>query len=99
VHRPSESIDFRLNPGSAHIDRFREKLHGSLIVQGDAGYDEARRVWNGMVDKRPAIIVFCAATMDVVEAVVFARAHSLLVSVERAGIMLPVAPYAMAASS
>ena len=50
-----------------------------------ADYDEARRVWNGMVDKKPAIIVRCAAAGDVVEAVDFARDHGLLVSVRGGG--------------
>lgn len=85
MHRPGASTAISLNPASVDIDQFREKLSGIVIVPGDAGYDEARRVWNGMVDKRPAIIVFCVATADVVEAVVFARSRGFLVSVRAGG--------------
>src|SRR4029450_2218020 len=52
---------------------------------GDAGYEGIRRVWNGMVDKRPALIVHCAGAADVIGAVTFARDHDLLVSVRAGG--------------
>jgi FAD/FMN-containing dehydrogenase len=46
------------------------------------GYDDARKVWNGMIDRRPALIVRCAGVADVITCVNFARTHSLLVSVK-----------------
>jgi FAD/FMN-containing dehydrogenase len=63
----------------------RARLRGELLFPGDARYDNARRVWNGMVDKRPALIVRCSGVADVIGAVTFARAHNLLVSVRAGG--------------
>jgi FAD/FMN-containing dehydrogenase len=60
-------------------------FHGELIVPGDERYDGARRVWNGMVDKRPVIIASCAGVADVVAAVTFAKEHGLLVAVRGGG--------------
>ena len=53
---------------------------GSFRPQDD-GYDEARKVWNGMTDKRPGLIVQCAGVADVIDAVNFARDNRLLVAV------------------
>src|SRR5690348_13634229 len=61
------------------------KLRGSLIRPGDADYDTARAVWNGMIDRHPALIVRCVCTEDVVMALGFARAHQLLVAVRGGG--------------
>ncbi len=58
---------------------------GRVLRDGDPGYDDARRIWNGMHDRRPALIVQCAGTGDVIDAVKFARAHGLLVSVRGGG--------------
>ena len=63
------------------VDYFRSSLNGQLIFQGDADYDEARKVWNGMIDKHPALIVRCAEETDVISAVNFARTQNLLVAV------------------
>jgi FAD/FMN-containing dehydrogenase len=60
-------------------------FHGELIVPGDERYDGARRVWNGMVDKRPVIIARCTGVADVVAAVTFAKEHGLLVAVRGGG--------------
>jgi FAD/FMN-containing dehydrogenase len=65
----------------ATIDAFRASLRGPLLRPGDGGYDEARRIWNGMIDKRPGLIAWCTGVADVIEAVNFARAHDLLVAV------------------
>ena len=59
----------------------RGALQGELVLPGDAAYDEARRVWNGMIDRRPAAVVRCAVTADVAAAVNFARRHGLVVAV------------------
>ncbi|WP_366919080.1 FAD-binding oxidoreductase [Geobacter sp.] len=67
------------------IDALRKRLTGPLLLPGDIGYDEARRIWNAMIDRRPALIARCASTGDVVEAVGFARKHNLLVSVRGGG--------------
>jgi FAD/FMN-containing dehydrogenase len=60
-------------------------LRGELICPNDSGYDAARKVWNGMIDKYPAGIVRCADVVDVVTAVQFARDHHLLVAVRGGG--------------
>jgi FAD/FMN-containing dehydrogenase len=60
-------------------------FRGQLICPGDEGYDGARRVWNGMVDKRPVMIARCTGVADVVAAVTFAREHGLLVAVRGGG--------------
>jgi FAD/FMN-containing dehydrogenase len=71
------------------VEAFKASLRGELLRAGDAGYDEARRVWNGMIDKRPALIARCAGVADVISAVNFARTHQLLVSVRGGGHNIP----------
>ena len=63
----------------------KDHLRGELICPNDSGYDAARKVWNGMIDKYPAAIVRCADVVDVVTAVRFARDHHLSVSVRSGG--------------
>ncbi len=67
------------------IDKFASGLRGVVLRPSDDGYETARKVWNGMVDKRPALIARCAGTADVVDSVRFAREHDLLVSVRGGG--------------
>jgi len=62
-------------------DVLADKLTGSVIRPGDEAYDEARKVWNGMIDRRPALIVRCQTPEDVVASVNFAREEGLLVAV------------------
>jgi FAD/FMN-containing dehydrogenase len=69
----------------AILDQLRAGLRGELLQRGDEGYDEARRVWNGMIDRYPALIVRCATVADVVATVKVAREHDLLVSVRAGG--------------
>jgi FAD/FMN-containing dehydrogenase len=63
----------------------RANLRGPLLCPGDIAYDEARKVWNGMIDRRPAMIARCAGAADVIAAVKFARTHEILVSVRGGG--------------
>jgi len=58
---------------TSEIAAFAKGLRGQLLRPGDDNYDEARRVWNGMIDKRPALIVRAAGVGDVIQAVEFAR--------------------------
>jgi FAD/FMN-containing dehydrogenase len=67
------------------ISELRSRFRGALLRPGEEGYDEARRIWNGDIDRHPALIVRCAGADDVVEAVRFAREHDLLVSVRGGG--------------
>jgi FAD/FMN-containing dehydrogenase len=70
--------------GSA-IDVFKARVRGQLLSPGDGDYDTARKVWNGMIDKHPALIVRCTGVADVMQAVRFARDHQLLVAVRGGG--------------
>ncbi len=67
------------------IDALRAELRGCLLLPTDQDYDEARRVWNGMIDRRPALIVRCAGAADVMAAVKLAKAHDLVVAVRGGG--------------
>lgn len=67
------------------VDKLARGLRGPLLRRSDDGYDAARKVWNGMVDKRPALIARCAGAADVVECVRFAREHDVRVSVRGGG--------------
>jgi FAD/FMN-containing dehydrogenase len=62
-----------------------EGLSGPVLAPGDPGYEEARRVHNGLIDKHPALIARCMHTADVVEAVNFARSEGLEISVRSGG--------------
>src|SRR3954447_927507 len=75
----------RIELTEADITGFRNGLRGSLLASGQDGYESARRVWNGNVDRRPALIARCAGVADVQQAVNFARMHRLLVSVRGGG--------------
>jgi FAD/FMN-containing dehydrogenase len=67
------------------LQHFKAHLHGELIAPADESYDNARRVWNGMIDKYPALIASCADVADVVSAVQFARSQQLEVAVRGGG--------------
>jgi FAD/FMN-containing dehydrogenase len=69
----------------AAIQELAGQLGGEVVRPGDQGYDRARAVWNGMIDRRPALIARCASAADVVVAVNFARARDLLVAVRGGG--------------
>ncbi|WP_435105473.1 FAD-binding oxidoreductase [Arhodomonas sp. AD133] len=62
-----------------------QRMQGTVVLPGDDTYDEARRIWNATIDRKPAIIARCASAVDVVEAVKFAREHEMLVSVRGGG--------------
>ena len=57
------------------VETLRQRLRGPLLAPGDDGFDEATRLWNGLIDKAPALVVQPTGTADVVEAVRFAREH------------------------
>jgi FAD/FMN-containing dehydrogenase len=67
------------------VQEFKASIRGELIKPEDSGYDAARKVWNGMIDKHPALIVRCTGVADVISAVNFARANKLLVAVRGGG--------------
>ena len=68
-----------------HVEPLRAALAGDVILPADAGYEEGRKIFNAMHDKRPAVIALCRSTADVVAAVEFARKYGLLVAVRSGG--------------
>src|SRR5436309_3640784 len=75
--------------GEATVAELEQGLSGRLIKPGDSEYDEARSVWNGAHDRRPALIVRCAGVSDVMRAVEFARSECLDVAVRGGGHSIP----------
>jgi FAD/FMN-containing dehydrogenase len=71
--------------GEATVRELRDELRGELVLAGDTGYDEARSVWNGMIDRRPAMIARCTGANDVIAAIRFARSEGLSVAVRGGG--------------
>lgn len=67
------------------IDEFKSNLRGELIRKGDERYDETRKVYNGMIDKKPGLIARCVDAADVINAVNFARDNDMLVSIRGGG--------------
>ncbi|HQT95923.1 MAG TPA: FAD-binding oxidoreductase, partial [Thermoanaerobaculaceae bacterium] len=63
------------------VSTFRARLRGRLIRPHEPGYDEARKVWNGMIDRRPALIARCVGVADVIAAVDFAREQGLPIAI------------------
>lgn len=70
-------------------DEFKAGLRGQLLSPGDEDYDRARKLWNGMFDRRPALIARCAGAADVIRAVSFARDNRLAVAVRGGGHSFP----------
>jgi FAD/FMN-containing dehydrogenase len=83
------ALELSANPAAdiddAAVDALRANLSGSLLRPGDDGYDDARTIFNGMIDRRPGLIARCTSTGDVARAVRFARTHGLIVSVRGGG--------------
>jgi FAD/FMN-containing dehydrogenase len=71
--------------GGAALDALRSELRGAVCLAGDPGYDEARAVWNAMVDRRPAAIVRASTAEDVVAAIRFAREQGVVLAVRGGG--------------
>lgn len=67
------------------IEEFKNTLRGEVILPNDPNYEESRKVFNGMIDKRPGMIANCLNAADVIAAVNFGRKHKLLVSVRGGG--------------
>src|SRR4249920_442690 len=67
------------------IKDFQSALRGELIPRDHGSYEAARRVWNGNIDRRPALIARCAGVADVQHAVNFARTSRIMVSVRGGG--------------
>ncbi len=70
---------------SSAIDELKAATRGQLLLPGDAGFDEARSIWNAMIDRHPAMILRCAGVADVRRGVAFARDNNLLLAVRGGG--------------
>ena len=75
--------------GAPMIERLRKQVHGEVITADDAEYEEARKVYNGMIDKRPAAVVRCTSAADVAAAIGVAREEGLDLSVRGGGHSAP----------
>jgi FAD/FMN-containing dehydrogenase len=67
------------------IEAFRQTLRGNVCLAEEPGYDEARTIWNAMIDRRPGAVVRCKGAADIIRAVRFARQYGLLVAVRGGG--------------
>jgi FAD/FMN-containing dehydrogenase len=67
------------------VERFASEIRGRVLRRNDDGYEDARTIWNAMIDKRPALVVQPTGVADVVRAVNFAREHNLLLAIQGAG--------------
>jgi FAD binding domain/Berberine and berberine like len=83
IHAASTKLD------EAAVATFKAGLRGSLLRPSDPGYDAARALWNGMFDRRPALIARCAGPADVIRAVNFGRDQRLSVAVRGGGHSFP----------
>ena len=75
--------------GDGTLQELREAIHGEVIGPADHQYDSARVAWNGMIDKRPGLIVRCSGVSDVIAAVQFARSQGLEIAIRGGGHSLP----------
>jgi len=73
----------------AAFAELRGRVAGPVLDPRSPGYDEVRQVWNGAVDRRPAVIIRCSSTADVVEAIRFARGAGLPIAVRGGGHSIP----------
>ena len=79
VRRDIASVD------AEALQAFAAGIRGGTVRAGDDGYDAARQVWNGMIDRRPGLVAMCAGAADVMDAVNFARANHLLTAIRGGG--------------
>ena len=79
------STGSKINLEGTVLQEFKASLGGLLLTSADAGYDEARQIWNGMHDKHPALIARCTGVADVISTINFARQNNLLVSIRGGG--------------
>jgi len=75
--------------GAPHISALRSGIRGAVLLSGEENYETARRVWNGNVDRRPALIVQCMGAPDVQRTVAFAKERDLLISIRGGGHSAP----------
>ena len=74
-----------MSPAPTVVEELKATFRGPVLLPGDSGYEEVRQVWNGLIDRRPALIARCTGAADVIDAVNFVRTHELPVSVRGGG--------------
>jgi len=86
IHTQSRnSTAVKTSLDQTQVEQLRTEFRGRVIQAGDPAYEEARKIYNGMIDKRPALIARCRDTADVISAVRFARDQDLPVAVRAGG--------------
>ncbi len=80
-----EKVEEVTEPDGSDLEELQTSLRGTIRQLGDEGYEEARRIWNGMIDCRPAVIARCTGPADVMAAVRFARERGLPIAVRGGG--------------
>ena len=85
ARHPTDEECHMMTTATAPTDELRAQVAGHVLTPADGGYDDARRVHNGLIDRRPATIVRCHGTADVQAAVRFARAQGLEIAVRGGG--------------
>jgi FAD/FMN-containing dehydrogenase len=81
IHRDGKSID--IDP--KHIDALRASLRGTLLTPADAPYNDSRSIWNGMIDRKPALVARCVGVSDILAGVKFARETGIALSMKAGG--------------
>jgi FAD/FMN-containing dehydrogenase len=79
------TLDRQFTLESKVVEHLRDRLRGTLFLSGEPGFDEARSVWNAMINRRPALIARCLGVSDVLTCVNFAREHGLTLAVKGGG--------------
>ena len=92
LHAGTKAVD------AAAIGELEGALRGKILDQSSPAYDEARAIWNAMIDRKPGLILRCRGAADVIRAVRFARDNELLVAVRGVVTTSPAARSAMAVS-
>jgi FAD/FMN-containing dehydrogenase len=82
---PGRALSSGATLDATAVDALRSRLRGPLIRPGDSGYDDSRAIWNGMIDRRPALVARCLGVADVLAALGFAREYGLPLTVKGGG--------------
>ena len=75
----------RIELEAKHVDALRASLRGTVMVEGNPGYDDSRSIWNAMIDRKPALIVRAIGVADIVACVNFARQHGISLAMKGGG--------------
>ena len=67
------------------VTTLKTRVRGPVVLPAEAGYEDARTIWNAMIDRRPALVVRCIGTADVIATVQFAREHNVLLCIKGGG--------------